>query len=215
MNLISFARRVAAVAVVLGAAGTSAAVDTPVAAPPVAHLAAVPCATCPAPAAAPCGPAAAACGPAAAACGPAWTGTKECRTHFGRPVPPYQTKLCPGACFGYFQTQWSKWEDVCPVPYQGQGFTDAPATRTTPVTPVRPPAEVKKPTDLKPADPKPMDPKPLDPKFNKDPKGGELPLPRPGGTGTNPNPMPMGRGTVQPIPAVPTNLPVPTGRFGS
>ena len=198
MNLISFARRVAAVAVVFGAAGTSAAVDTPVAAPPVVHPAAAPCPTCAAPAGTPCGP----------TCGPTWTGTKECRTHFGRPVPPYQTKLCPGACFGYFQTQWSRWEDVCPVPYQGHGITDAPATRTTPVTPVRPPVEVKKPVD-----PKPMDPKSLDPKFNKDPKGGELPPPRPGGTGANP--MPVGRGTVPPIPTVPTNPAVPTGRFGS
>jgi hypothetical protein len=34
----------------------------------------------------------------------------------------YPVNLCPGACFGYFQTQWRKWEDVCPYPYTG-GFT--------------------------------------------------------------------------------------------
>lgn len=39
---------------------------------------------------------------------------------------PYQVNLCPGACFGYFQTQWRKWDDVCPYPYQGIGVSDAP-----------------------------------------------------------------------------------------
>ena len=33
----------------------------------------------------------------------------------------------PGACFGYFQTQWRKWDDVCPYPCQGIGVSDAPA----------------------------------------------------------------------------------------
>src|SRR5262245_29122939 len=32
---------------------------------------------------------------------------------------PYTVNLCPGACFGYFQTQWRRWEEVCPYPYQG------------------------------------------------------------------------------------------------
>ena len=35
------------------------------------------------------------------------------------PVPPRSVTLCPGACFGYFPTQWRKWEDVCPIPYAG------------------------------------------------------------------------------------------------
>jgi hypothetical protein len=34
---------------------------------------------------------------------------------------PYPVSLCPGACFGYFQTQWRKWEEVCPYPYLGMG----------------------------------------------------------------------------------------------
>ena len=29
---------------------------------------------------------------------------------------PYPVTLCPGACFGYFQTQWRKWDEVCPYP---------------------------------------------------------------------------------------------------
>jgi len=32
---------------------------------------------------------------------------------------PHQPKLAPGSCFGYFQTQWNRWENVCPIPYQG------------------------------------------------------------------------------------------------
>jgi|SRR5579883_314317 len=34
---------------------------------------------------------------------------------------PYPVNLCPGACFGYFQTQWRKWDEVCPYPYLGMG----------------------------------------------------------------------------------------------
>ena len=200
MNLISFARRVAAAAVVFGTAGVSAAADKPVAAPTVL-TAVAPCQTCAAPAGAPCGPT---CTAAKPGC-PTWIP--------GRVKTPYQTKLCPGACFGYFQTQWSKWDDVCPLPYQGQGFTDAPATRTTPVTPVRAPVTPVVPVAPATADPKKMpEVKGLDPKFNKDGKPGELLPPRPAGTGTIP--MPVGRG-VPPIPQVPGGLPVPTGRFGS
>jgi hypothetical protein len=55
---------------------------------------------------------------------------------------PYQTTLCPGACFGYFQTQWHRWENVCPIPYQGVGLTDAPLRNapaaTAPVIPTVP-----------------------------------------------------------------------------
>lgn len=38
---------------------------------------------------------------------------------------PYPVTLCPGACFGYFQTQWRKWDEVCPYPYTGVGVSDA------------------------------------------------------------------------------------------
>jgi hypothetical protein len=50
---------------------------------------------------------------------------------------PFQVNLCPGACFGYFQTQWRKWEDVCPYPYIGHGQSDAPR-RPTQTPPARP-----------------------------------------------------------------------------
>jgi len=36
-----------------------------------------------------------------------------------KPLPPITVNLCPGACFGHFQTQWRKWEDACPYPYTG------------------------------------------------------------------------------------------------
>ena len=79
---------------------------------------------------------------------------------------PYPVALCPGACFGYFQTQWRKWDDVCPYPYQGVGVGDAP----------RPPVGVLNPRpsggggELSP-------PRPLDPKVMPDPKkpGSDLP----------------------------------------
>lgn len=68
---------------------------------------------------------------------------------------PYPVTLCPGACFGYFQTQWRKWDDVCPYPYTGIGVSDAP----------RPPAGVLNPrpgTGLE--SPRTLDPKMPDPK---------------------------------------------------
>ena len=43
----------------------------------------------------------------------------------------YPVTLCPGACFGYFQTQWRKWDEVCPYPYLGIGVSDAPKTPRT------------------------------------------------------------------------------------
>ena len=46
---------------------------------------------------------------------------------------PFVVNLCPGACFGYFQTQWRKWDDVCPYPYQGIGVTDAPRPPAPPL----------------------------------------------------------------------------------
>jgi hypothetical protein len=55
---------------------------------------------------------------------------------------PYQPHLCPGACFGYFQTQWHRWENVCPIPYQGVDLADAPAR---PVPAINPPLIPAKP----------------------------------------------------------------------
>lgn len=48
---------------------------------------------------------------------------------------PREPSLCPGACFGYFQTQWHRWENVCPLPYQGIGVSDDPVRPSTPVVP--------------------------------------------------------------------------------
>lgn len=38
-----------------------------------------------------------------------------------RPTIP---SLAPGACFGYFPTQWNRWSDVCPLPHPGHGIDD-------------------------------------------------------------------------------------------
>jgi hypothetical protein len=65
---------------------------------------------------------------------------------------PYVVNLCPGACFGYFQTQWRKWDDVCPYPYQGVGVSDAPR----PSSPALPP--LSKPDGTLPA-PRTVEPK--------------------------------------------------------
>jgi hypothetical protein len=81
-----------------------------------------------------------------ATCGSAWFQKHE--------KGPYVVNLCPGACFGYFQTQWRKWDDVCPYPYQGIGVTDAP----------RPPAPALPGTTL--PGPRPVEPK-IDPKTGK------------------------------------------------
>jgi hypothetical protein len=97
---------------------------------------------------------------------------------------PYQVNLCPGACFGYFQTQWRPWGEVCPYPYIGQGVSDHP----------RPPApviNVPRPggSDLTP--PRPLDPKSIDPKM-LDPK--------------TPQPMPPIPGGLPPIPMPPSKF---------
>lgn len=88
---------------------------------------------------------------------------------------PYPVTLCPGACFGYFQTQWRKWDDVCPYPYLGQGVTDAP----------RPPAGVLNP--LPPGGGTLTPPRPLDPKMT-DPK---MPDPKKTGSGSSLPPIPV------------------------
>ena len=62
---------------------------------------------------------------------------------------PYPVTLAPGACFGYFQTQWRKWDDACPYPYQGHGVSDAPKPAV--MTPPRTGEELNPP---RPIDPK-------------------------------------------------------------
>ena len=73
--------------------------------------------------------------------------------HHHKTCTPYQTTLCPGACFGYFQTQWHRWENVCPIPYQGVGLTDAPL-RSSPL--VAPPVVAPKTTGSDGPVPKPL-----------------------------------------------------------
>jgi hypothetical protein len=111
----------------------------------------------------------------------------------GKKKAPYVPYLCPGACFGYFQTRWNKWDDVCPLPYQGAGATDAPPPAPGYVPPVPPPPGQAQPMPL------PM------------PKGGETKKPEAapevkkseGGAVENPRPMQPMSTPPAPIPAVP------------
>jgi hypothetical protein len=78
---------------------------------------------------------------------------------------PYPVTLCPGACFGYFQTQWRKWDEVCPYPYLGIGVSDAPKT----------PGAASRPGTGELAPPRPLDPKMNDPM--KVGNGPQIPIP--------------------------------------
>lgn len=122
-----------------------------------------------------------------------------------RPTVP---TLAPGACFGYFPTQWNKWEDVCPLPYNPPAEAAAPGKRPTPppIPPANLPDDGKKPAGngaAKPAEPpksdappaKPADPKPVDPK-PADPKAGAVPMP-----------------TIPPIPDAVIPPTLPKGKF--
>lgn len=91
----------------------------------------------------------------------------------GKRCTPDQPYLCPGACFGYFQTQWNRWEDVCPLPYQGVGLNDAPRPPIPPAT----------------------NPLPL-PKAVPDPKLPDLPQPSPMKNSAAPSTVP----SVPPLP---------------
>lgn len=175
MNLGRFLSRVAARAAATGMAvgyvGLATAADEPVAVAPAAPVADV-CPTCTA-------------GPGGSPCQ-----LGGCRTCGGKhragcnPPKPIAGQLRPGACFGYFQTQWHRWEDVCPIPYQGVGVTDAPKRG-----PVAAPGAFPAP-----AGPMPKTDAPL-------PKGNPNPMPMPG---------PMGAGTPTPMPGVPAiPLPIP------
>jgi hypothetical protein len=85
---------------------------------------------------------------------------------FHKTPNPYPVHLCPGSCFGYFQTQWRKWDDVCPYPYLGMGASDA---GRLPGTAPRPGGEL--------TPPRPVDPKMTDPKMPEPKKVGSLDLP--------------------------------------
>jgi hypothetical protein len=104
-----------------------------------------------------------------------------CPTHN---KPPYVVNLCPGACFGYFQTQWRRWDEVCPYPYQGTGVSDA-ARPPSPFLP-SPSVSDRPPVDKKGKDGGALpDPRPIDPKTGKPivppPSGGLPPIPPPPG----------------------------------
>jgi len=124
------------------------AADYQIVAPPVVAQPAAPAAGCPT------------CAAASSSVG----GCKSCGTSWfhHHDKGPYVVNLCPGACFGYFQTQWRKWDDVCPYPYQGIGVSDAPK----PPSPVLP--GVSKPGTTLPG------PRPVDPKPGSDSKPGDL-----------------------------------------
>ena len=85
----------------------------------------------PAPAAAPAVEAGPACATCAAEGCQTCSGKEGCHKnllggmhlHTKKVHVPY---LCPGACFGYFQTKWNRWEDVCGHYYQGINVSDAP-----------------------------------------------------------------------------------------
>lgn len=164
----------AAALVLLVGSGRAHASDTPVApSPPAAAPLAIPCPTC-------------AAGAPAPAPGGSWGkggSCKTCRTigrkcsHCAHCYAPY---LCPGACFGYFQTQWHRWEDVCPIPYQGTGVSDSPP----PATPYIP----------APGATTPMGKPPVEPQK------------KPGEPEKKPGMMPTG---IAPIPAAPIS-PLPT-----
>jgi hypothetical protein len=157
MSLLSFARPLAARAVLLvavlgGARAATAADETP---PPrvIAGPAAMPgpgCPTCEG--GAPAAGGGKACG--RLGCGPGL---------FARHKAPYVVQLCPGACFGYFQTQWHRWEDVCPLPYQGIGLSDAPRPSPGYIPPGSPPGMLPEPKPGKGSDaplPRPVGPMP-------------------------------------------------------
>ncbi|MCI0703619.1 MAG: hypothetical protein L0241_21265 [Planctomycetia bacterium] len=99
--------------------------------------------------------------------GPALLGKGHARPHKGKEL--YSVNLCPGACFGYFQTQWRKWDEVCPYPYLGIGPGNISNPPTGPFIP-KPPVLVPG-TPLTP--PRPLDPKMLDPKKTG---GSDLPM---------------------------------------
>jgi hypothetical protein len=72
----------------------------------------------------------------------------------------FPVTLCPGACFGYFQTQWRKWDEVCPYPYLGTGVSDA-GRLPGPVVAPKTGTELTPPRTLDPKAPKMPDPKKL------------------------------------------------------
>lgn len=155
----------AAAALVLCGVGSLRAADMPYIPPPGSPGIAAPMSPAmPAPGGCPtCGGAATATsGKTCATCGSSWFHHHD--------KGPYVVNLCPGACFGYFQTQWRKWDDVCPYPYQGIGVSDSPRPPSPAVlTPKTPTLTPPRPIEPKTSDSKPMS------------SSGLPPIPAPGG----------------------------------
>jgi hypothetical protein len=86
---------------------------------------------------------------------------------------PYVVNLCPGGCFGHFQTQWRKWDEVCPV----QGVVEV----MPPPIPPLPPSSDRTPVDKKKNGDGLPPPRVIDPKI-----GMPIPPPPPPGVGTLP-----------------------------
>lgn len=150
MNVGRVFGRFAVVGLAGGYMGLATAADEPVVVAPAAPVADV-CPTCTA-------------GAGGAPCN--LGGCKTCNTC--SPKKPVVGQLRAGACYGYFQTQWHRWEDVCPIPYQGVGQNDTP--RQAPVPPAIPFST---------------------PRSDAPPKVGPAPMPM-----TNPLPMPAVKGAV-------------------
>lgn len=145
MNVGRVLGRFAVVGLAAGYMGLATAADQPVVVAPAAPAAEV-CPTCTAGEA------------GGVACGKA--GCKKCNGC--NPKKPVVGQLRPGACYGYFQTQWHRWEDVCPIPYQGVGINDAPLRAPTPLPYSTPRSDA--PAKAAPA-PMPMtNPMPMQPK---------------------------------------------------
>ncbi|HEX4608452.1 MAG TPA: hypothetical protein VH092_09620 [Urbifossiella sp.] len=173
------AARAAVAALVVGYVGLAVAADEPIRVAPAAPVVVEPCPTCTA-------------GPAGAPCDKAGCTTCGRAGHRAgcNPKKPVVGQLRPGACFGYFQTQWHRWEDVCPLPYQGVGLADAP--RGIPTTGPSGPAVMPK----------------ID---NTIPKS-DLPAPKTGNPLPKLNPMPVPPGTSGGVPSIP--MPVVPDKFG-
>jgi hypothetical protein len=88
-----------------------------------------------------------------------------------------QPMILPGSCFGYFQTRWTAWKDVCP-----ESNCAAPAGVSAP------PATPDEPTKLTPAVEEMTPPRPAVPPADP------VPAPAPA-----PVPLPPAKSTVTPV----------------
>lgn len=155
------AAKAAVAALVAGYVGLATAADEPLPAAP-GVVAGADCPTC-------------AAGPGGAPCRSAKCKSCERRFFGYAPPKPAVGQLRPGACFGYFQTQWHRWEDVCPLPYQGVGLNDV-GSRVPPPGPVAVPPTTPAPKTKGTDAPLPL------------PKA--VPMTTPGGLPTVPPPVP-------------------------